>query len=73
MGNNLSTEKKVMAVAMLSKVNNIRPIERTTGVHRDTIKNDADERFAAVLETPPVDSPQSAVKVATEAEVKGKK
>ena len=40
--------------------------------HRDG-KNDSDERFVAVLEIPPVDSAQSAVKVAIAAEVKGKK
>jgi hypothetical protein len=35
--------------------------------------DDSDERFVAVLEIPPVDSPESAVKVAIAAEVKGKK
>lgn len=37
MANNLETEKKVMAVAMLAEGNSIRSIERITGVHRDTI------------------------------------
>ncbi len=37
MANNLETEKKVMAVAMLAEGNSIRSIERVTGVHRDTI------------------------------------
>ena len=34
--------------------------------------DDSDERFVAVLEIPPVDSPESAVKVAIAAQVKGK-
>lgn len=37
MANNLPTEKKIMAVAMLAEDNSIRSIERMTGVHRDTI------------------------------------
>src|ERR1043165_934276 len=37
MANNLTTEKKTMAVAMLCEGNSIRSIERMTGVHRDTI------------------------------------
>ena len=36
-------------------------------------KDDSDERFVAVLEIPPVSSPETAVKVAIAAEVKGKK
>jgi hypothetical protein len=40
--------------------------------HRDG-KDDKDERFVAVLEIPPVTSPETAVKVAIAAEVKGKK
>lgn len=36
-------------------------------------KDDSDERFVAVLEIPPVISPETAVKVAIAAEVKGKK
>jgi hypothetical protein len=35
MANNLTTEKKVTAVAMLAEGNSIRAIERMTGVHRD--------------------------------------
>jgi hypothetical protein len=35
--------------------------------------NQTGERFVAVLEIPPVDSPQTAVKVAIVAEIKGKK
>ena len=35
-------------------------------------KNDSDERFVAVLEIPPVTSPETAVKVAIAAEVKAK-
>jgi hypothetical protein len=35
-------------------------------------KDDSDERFVAVLEIPPVTSPETAVKVAIVAEVKGK-
>ena len=35
-------------------------------------KNDSDERFVAVLEIPPVTSPETAVKVAIVAEVKNK-
>ena len=35
--------------------------------------DDTGERFVTVLEIPPVDSPQTAVKVAIAAEVKGKK
>jgi hypothetical protein len=38
--------------------------------HRDG-KDDAGERFVAVLEIPPVVSPETAVKVAIAAEVKG--
>jgi len=37
MANNLPTEKKVLAVAMLAEGSSIRSIERITGVHRDTI------------------------------------
>jgi hypothetical protein len=36
-------------------------------------KDDQDERFVTVLELPPVDSPQTAVKVAIAAEVKNRK
>ena len=36
-------------------------------------KDDSDERFVAVLEIPPVTSPESAVKVAIVAEVRTKK
>jgi hypothetical protein len=35
-------------------------------------ENDSDERFVAVLEIPPVVSPETAVKVAIVAEVKNK-
>lgn len=37
MANNLSTEKKVLAVSMLAEGSSIRAVERMTGVHRDTI------------------------------------
>jgi len=37
MANNLSTEKKVLAISMLAEGNSIRSIERVSGVHRDTI------------------------------------
>jgi IS1 family transposase len=37
MANELKSEKKIMAVAMLAEGNSIRSIERITGVHRDTI------------------------------------
>jgi hypothetical protein len=37
MANNLPTEKKTMAIAMLCEGSSIRAIERVTGVHRDTI------------------------------------
>jgi IS1 family transposase len=37
MANELKSEKKIMAVAMLAEGNSIRSIERMTGVHRDTI------------------------------------
>ena len=58
MANNLPTEKKNMAVAMLAEGNSIRSIERMTGVHRDTImrlgvrvgegcKDIMDDKFAA--------------------------
>ena len=40
--------------------------------HRDG-KDDSDEKFVAVLEIPPVVSPETAVKVAIVAEVRGKK
>ena len=36
-------------------------------------KDDLDEKFVAVLEMPPVDSPQTAVKVAIVAEIKKRK
>jgi hypothetical protein len=39
--------------------------------HREEI-NDKDERFVAVLEIPPVVSPETAVKVAVAAEMRGK-
>jgi IS1 family transposase len=37
MANQLSTEKKTMAVSMLCEGSSIRSIERMTGIHRDTI------------------------------------
>jgi len=37
MANQLPTEKKITAVAMLAEGNSIRSIERMTGIHRDTI------------------------------------
>jgi len=37
MANNLSTEKKVLAVSMLAEGYSIRAIERMTDVHRDTV------------------------------------
>src|SRR5262249_7985854 len=37
MANNLPTEKKVLAISLLAEGNSIRSIERTTGVHRDTV------------------------------------
>lgn len=37
MANELSTEKKTMAVSMLAEGNSIRSVERMTGIHRDTI------------------------------------
>jgi len=37
MANQLSNEKKTMAVSMLCEGSSIRSIERITGVHRDTI------------------------------------
>jgi len=37
MANNLTTEKKVMAVSLLAEGSSIRSIERITGVHRDTV------------------------------------
>ncbi|MBI5772167.1 MAG: hypothetical protein HZA89_00310 [Verrucomicrobia bacterium] len=37
MANNLTTEKKTLAVSMLAEGNSIRAIERMTGIHRDTI------------------------------------
>jgi hypothetical protein len=40
--------------------------------HKDG-KDDSGERFVAVLEIPPVTSPETAVKVAIAAEVKGKR
>jgi hypothetical protein len=36
-------------------------------------KDDSDERFVAVLEIPPVNSPETAVKVAVAAEVKNRR
>jgi len=38
MANNLSPEKKTLAVSLLCEGSSIRAIERITGVHRDTIK-----------------------------------
>jgi IS1 family transposase len=37
MANNLTIEKKVLAVSLLAEGSSIRAIERITGVHRDTI------------------------------------
>jgi IS1 family transposase len=37
MANNLTTEKKVLAVSMLAEGSSIRSTERVTGVHRDTV------------------------------------
>lgn len=37
MANNLSVEKKALAISMLAEGSSIRAIERVTGVHRDTI------------------------------------
>lgn len=37
MANKLDIEKKTTAIAMLCEGNSIRSIERTTGIHRDTV------------------------------------
>lgn len=37
MSNNLSNDKKAVAVSMLCEGNSIRSIERMTGIHRDTV------------------------------------
>lgn len=37
MANNLNTEKKGMAIALLAEGTSIRAVERITGIHRDTI------------------------------------
>jgi len=37
MANELKTEKKAQAVAMLCEGSSIRSIERITGIHRDTV------------------------------------
>lgn len=37
MSNNLSPEKKALAVSMLAEGNSIRAVERVTSIHRDTI------------------------------------
>jgi hypothetical protein len=68
MANILKTEKKVLAISMLAEGNSIR----SAWSHLDG-DNDERTRFVAVLEIPPVESPETAVKVAIAAEVKGKK
>jgi hypothetical protein len=47
--------------------------KRAYGWSHKSGKDDSDERFVTVLEISPVTSPESAVKVAIAAEVKGKK
>ena len=47
--------------------------KRAYGWSHKSGKDDTDERFVTVLEIPPVVSPETAVKVAIAAEVKGKK
>lgn len=47
--------------------------KRAYGWTHKSGKNDSQERFVTVLEIPPVTSPETAVKVAIAAEVKGKK
>lgn len=47
--------------------------KRAYGWSHKAGKGDSEERFVAVLEIPPVTSPETAVKVAIAAEVKGKK
>ncbi len=37
MANELKSEKKVLAISMLAEGNSIRSVERTTGIHGDTI------------------------------------
>jgi hypothetical protein len=37
MANNISSEKKTLAISMLCEGSSIRSIERITGIHRDTI------------------------------------
>jgi predicted phosphohydrolase len=50
-----------------------RKAKRCYAWSRRERKNDQDERFVTMLEIPPVSSPETAVKVAISAEVKGKK
>jgi uncharacterized protein YerC len=87
MANQLPTEKKITAVAMLCEGNSIRSIERMTGVHRDTImrlgvrmgegchawsyEENSETQYVTVLEIPPVDSPSSAVTIAIAAKSRG--
>lgn len=80
MANNLPIEKKVTAVSMLAEGTSIRSIERITGIHRDTVmrlgvshregKDDSGERFVAVLEIPPIVSPEAAVRAQIVKDVK---
>ena len=80
MSNQLQTEKKISAVGMLCEGNSIRSIERMTGIHRDTImrlgvrmgegcqqimdEEGGQTQYVTVLEIPPVDSAETAVKLA---------
>jgi hypothetical protein len=54
MANKLATEKKVAVISMLAEGTSIR----------------ATERIVTVLEIPPVDSPQTAVKMAIYSDIK---
>jgi hypothetical protein len=54
-------------------VSGMPDVSRITTPHIESQKDDSGERFVAVLEIPPVVSPETAVKVAIVAEVRGKK
>jgi len=68
MANQLKSEQKAHAVSMLCEGSGIRNIGRNTGIHCDTIMRlgvrlGERTRFVAVLEIPPVESAETAVRV----------
>jgi hypothetical protein len=67
MANKLATEKKVTVISMLA---GHPKAKRAYGWSHPEGDDNKGERFVAVLEIPPVDSPKTAVKMAIYSDIK---